>query len=96
MKDFKTKSKIKNVVINPFFYFKFDHIPNNEEVKKKIQEFIDTKNINYSIKVSYHEEQKGNFWDAETKQYYSWNELQELAEARKSYKLMEESINDNT
>ena len=68
----------------------------NDEIKQEIQDFIDTKNVNYSIKVSYHEEQKGNFWDAETQQFYKWDELQELAETRKDYKLMENSINDNT
>lgn len=56
-----SKNKVKQVVINPFFYFEFDHIPSNDEIKQEIQDFIDTKNVNYSIKVSYHEEQKGNF-----------------------------------
>ena len=83
-----SKNKVKQVLINPFFYFEFDHIPSNDEIKQEIQDFIDTKNVNYSIKVSYHEEKKGNFWDAETQQ--------ELTETRKDYKLMENSINDNT
>ena len=49
-----SKNKVKQVVINPFFYFEFDHIPSNDEIKQEIQDFIDTKNVNYSIKVSYH------------------------------------------
>ena len=88
-----SKNKVKQVLINPFFYFEFDHIPSNDEIKQEIQDFIDTKNVNYSIKVSYHEEQKGNFWDAETQQFYKWDELQEITETKKDYKLMENSIN---
>jgi hypothetical protein len=93
MAEWVSKRKVKLVLVNPFFYFEYDHIPNNDEIKESIQEFIDTKRINYSITVSYDREQKGNFWDAETKQFYSWDELQELAETRKDYKLMENSIN---
>jgi hypothetical protein len=53
MKDFKTKSKIENVVVHPIFTFEFDHMPSNEEIKKEIQESMKDGNISYSVKVSY-------------------------------------------
>ena len=34
-----SKNKVKQVVINPFFYFEFDHIPSNDEIKQEIQDF---------------------------------------------------------
>ena len=67
MKDFKTKSKIEKVVVHPFFCFEFDHMPSNEEIKKEIQESMEDGNIAYSVKVSYQQEHKGNFYDHETK-----------------------------
>jgi len=78
MKDFKTKSKIKKVVVQPFFCFEFDHMPSNQKIKKEIQNFMDNKNIAYSVKVSYQQEYKGNFYDHETKKLYKWNDLMEL------------------
>mgnify|MGYP003136478317 FL=1 len=78
MKDFKTKSKIEKVVVHPFFCFEFDHMPSNEEIKKEIQESMEDGNIAYSVKVSYQQEHKGNFYDHETKKLYKWNDLMEL------------------
>lgn len=78
MKDFKSKAKIKLVNIKPFFHFEFKHIPTNEEIKEKIQELIDIKNVSYEISVSYHKEYKGKFWDDKTKKFYKWNDLMEL------------------
>jgi hypothetical protein len=82
MKDFKTKSKIEKVVVHPFFCFEFDHMPSNEEIKKEIQESMEDGNISYSVKVSYQQEYKGNFYDHETKKLYKWNDLMELLNAR--------------
>ena len=36
MKDFKTKSKIEKVVVHPFFYFEFDHMPSDQEIKEEL------------------------------------------------------------
>jgi hypothetical protein len=97
MADWKSKSKIEKVTIKPFFYFEFTYIPSNNEIKKKIRKIIDSiEDVSYEISVSYDKKHKGNFWDGETQQFYKWNELQELAETKKDYKLMENSINDNT
>ena len=78
MKDFKTKSKIKKVVVQPFFYFEFDYMPSDQEIREEIQDFMDNNNIAYSVKVSYQQEYKGNFYDHETKKLYKWNDLMEL------------------
>jgi len=78
MKDFNTKSKIEKVVVQPFFCFEFDHIPSDEEVKQKVQDHIDKKNIACSIDVSYEQEHKGNFWDDINKKFYKWDDLMEL------------------
>ena len=78
MKDFKTKSQIEKVVVKPFFYFDFDHMPSDEEVKQQVQDHIDKKNIAYSVAVSYQQEHKGNFWDDINKKFYKWNDLMEL------------------
>jgi len=78
MKDFNTQSKIKKVVVHPIFTFEFDHMPSNEEIKKEIQESMEDGNIAYSVKVSYQQEYKGNFYDHETKKLYKWNDLMEL------------------
>ena len=78
MKDFKTKSQIKKVVVQPFFCFEFDHIPSDEEIKQQVQDHIDKKNIAYSVAVSYQQEHKGNFWDDINKKFYKWNDLMEL------------------
>ena len=53
MKDFKTKSKIEKVVVQPFFYFEFDHMPSDKEIKEELIKYIKKKNIAYSVKVSY-------------------------------------------
>tara|TARA_R110000822_G_scaffold47777_1_gene126548 strand:- start:571 stop:741 length:171 start_codon:yes stop_codon:yes gene_type:complete len=53
MKDFKTKSKIKKVVVQPFFCFEFDHMPSDQKIREEIQNFMDNNNIAYSVKVSY-------------------------------------------
>ena len=82
MKDFKTKSKIEKVVVQPFFYFEFDHMPSDQEIREEIQDFMDNNNIAYSVKVSYQQEHKGNFYDHETKKLYKWNDLMELLNAR--------------
>jgi len=78
MKDFKTKSKIEKVVVHPFFCFEFDHMPSDQEIREEIQDFMDNNNIAYSVKVSYQQEYKGNFYDHETKKLYKWNDLMEL------------------
>ena len=44
MKDFKTKSKIKKVVVHPFFCFEFDHMPSDQEIREEIQNFMDNNN----------------------------------------------------
>ena len=82
MKDFKTKSKIEKVVVQPFFYFEFDHMPSDQEIREEIQESMEDGNIAYSVKVSYQQEYKGNFYDHETKKLYKWNDLMELLNAR--------------
>jgi len=82
MKDFKTKSKIEKVVVHPFFCFEFDHMPSDQEIREEIQDFMDNNNIAYSVKVSYQQEHKGNFYDHETKKLYKWNDLMELLNAR--------------
>jgi hypothetical protein len=43
---------------------------------------MEEKNIAYSVKVSYQQEHKGNFYDHETKKLYKWNDLMELLNAR--------------
>ncbi len=83
MKDFKTKSKIEKVVVHPFFCFEFDHMPSDQEIKEELVRSVkrielDFKNIAYSVKVSYQQEYKGNFYDHETKKLYKWNDLMEL------------------
>jgi|TARA_R110000824_G_scaffold137459_1_gene301576 alpha-acetolactate decarboxylase len=78
MKDFKTKSKIKKVVVQPFFCFEFDHMPSDQKIREEIQNFMDNNNIAYSVKVSYQQKYKGNFYDHETKKLYKWNDLMEL------------------
>ena len=83
MKDFKTKSKIEKVVVQPFFYFEFDHMPSDQEIKEELVRSVkrielDFKNIAYSVKVSYQQDYKGNFYDHETKKLYKWNDLMEL------------------
>ena len=35
---------------------------------------------------------KGNFWDSETQSFYKWDELQELHETRRLYRLMQAEI----
>ena len=35
---------------------------------------------------------KGNFWDSETQSFYKWDELQELNETRRLYRLMQAEI----
>lgn len=82
MKDFKTKSKIEKVVVHPFFCFEFDHMPSDQEIREEIQESMEDGNIAYSVKVSYRQEHKGNFYDHETKKLYKWNDLMELLNAR--------------
>ena len=98
MAEWKSNKKIKKVVVNSlitteFFSFEFDHMPSDEKIKEQILKYVKEKHIPYCVEVSYEEEQKGNFWDAETKEFYSWDELQELTETEKDYKLMESSIN---
>ena len=78
MKDFKTKSKIEKVVVHPIFTFEFDHMPSDKEIKEQILKHMEEKNIAYSVKVSYQQEHKGNFYDHETKKLYKWNDLMEL------------------
>jgi len=83
MKDFKTKSKIKKVVVQPFFCFEFDHMPSDQEIKEELLRSVKEiefgyKNIACSIDVSYEQEHKGNFWDDINKKFYKWNDLMEL------------------
>ena len=94
----KSNKKIKMVTVNPIVYFEFDHMPSDQEIKEELLRSVklielDYKDIAYCVEVSYEEEHKGNFWDAGTQEFYKWNELQELAETQKDYKLMENSIN---
>ena len=70
MKDFNTQSKIKEVVVHPIFTFEFDHMPSDKEIKEELIKYIKEKNIAYSVKVSYQQEYKGNFYDHETKKLY--------------------------
>ena len=58
MKDFKTKSKIKKVVVHSlitteFFSFEFDHMPSDEKIKEQILKYVKEKHTPYCVEVSY-------------------------------------------